>query len=132
MSSILPNPALWSALCSAENCPFAELESLGYAQPIVRKSAWALLQSTVRLSKGKGGKLGELPCFPDRSLEYVLSVLPTLSTAVLRSAWTETDTNVHAVMWQPLLTFLRGTALSAHLVSLTPFGYRPPELLGCG
>ncbi len=63
MSSIIPNPALWSALCSAGNCPFAELESFGYAQPIVRKSAWALLQSTVRLPKGKNESSGNFAVF---------------------------------------------------------------------
>lgn len=30
------------------------------------------------------------------------------------------DTNVHAVMWQPLLTFLRGVTYSMYLISLTP------------
>ena len=63
MSSILSNPALWSALCSADNCPFAELESFGYAQPIVRKSAWALLQSTLRLPRGKDEGLGIVHIF---------------------------------------------------------------------
>ena len=63
MPSILPNPALWSALCSADNCPFAELESLGYAQPIVRKSAWVLLQSTLRLPRGMGEGFGNVHIF---------------------------------------------------------------------
>ena len=63
MSFILLNPALWSTLCSADNCPFAELESFGYAQPIVRKSAWALLQSTLRLPRGKDEGLGNVHIF---------------------------------------------------------------------
>ncbi|KAF8624962.1 hypothetical protein AX15_005604 [Amanita polypyramis BW_CC] len=90
LTAILSNPALWSALCSTDDCPFVELESFGYSQPVVRKSAWLLLQSTLKLPK-----------------DHVLSLLPTLSSAVLRSAWTDTDTTVHSVMWQPLLIFLR-------------------------
>ncbi|KAK2461029.1 hypothetical protein APHAL10511_006970 [Amanita phalloides] len=90
MSSIIPSSALWSALCSAEICPFAGLESFGYAQSVVRKSAWFLLQSSLKLPR-----------------QYILSLLPTLSSAVLRSSWIEMDANVHSAMWQPLLTFLR-------------------------
>jgi E3 ubiquitin-protein ligase listerin len=38
-------------------------------------------------------------------------MLPMLSTAVLRSAWVEPDAAVRGVMWQPLLTFLKGVAI---------------------
>ncbi|KAF8634833.1 hypothetical protein AX17_004084 [Amanita inopinata Kibby_2008] len=91
MTPFFLNPAFWSALCPMESCPFADTESFGYAEPAVRKSAWSLLQCILRLPK-----------------ERVLPLIPVLSSAVLRSAWVETDTNVHAIMWQPLLTFLKG------------------------
>ncbi|KAF8650294.1 hypothetical protein AX16_005322 [Volvariella volvacea WC 439] len=88
---IFQNPALWSALYHAESCPFAPgLESFGFAQPNVRKAAWTLLQTLLRSWKGR-----------------LQSYIPLLSTAVLRSAWVESDTNVHTAMWQPLLTFLK-------------------------
>ncbi|KAM6492444.1 hypothetical protein JOM56_012168 [Amanita muscaria] len=87
---LLSNPALWSALYPAEECPFAALSSFGFAQPGVRKAAWLLVQDALKLPK-----------------EIIHSLLPNLGRAVLLSAWNERDTNVHAVMWQPLLTFLR-------------------------
>lgn len=40
---ILSDARLWSSLCHAQTCPFAEVESFGYAQPGVRTYAWALL-----------------------------------------------------------------------------------------
>ncbi|KAF8151620.1 hypothetical protein B0H34DRAFT_801324 [Crassisporium funariophilum] len=84
------NPALWSSLNSSEICPWVEMESFGFGQPNVRKAAWSLLQSLVTTHK-----------------EAVRSLLPTLSTAVLRSAWMELDTMVQATLWQPLLVFLK-------------------------
>ncbi|KAF8056637.1 hypothetical protein FPV67DRAFT_646018 [Lyophyllum atratum] len=84
------NPALWSSLHHAEQCPFVDLESFGYGQHNVRKSAWALLQALLTVSKTR--------------LE---PLLPILSAATLRSAWVEPDTTVHAMMWQPLLKFLK-------------------------
>lgn len=36
---------------------------------------------------------------------------PLLSAVVLRSAWVEPDATVKNVMWQPLLTFLKGMVL---------------------
>ncbi|PFH48098.1 hypothetical protein AMATHDRAFT_66268, partial [Amanita thiersii Skay4041] len=86
----LSNPGIWSALSPTEACAFVELESFGYAQPPVRRSAWALLQSLLRLSK-----------------EQLRPLISTLSSAVLRSAWIETDANVQSSMWQPLLMFLQ-------------------------
>ena len=43
-----------------------------------------------------------------RTIGIVGPLLSVLSTGILRSAWVEADTTVHAVMWQPLLTFLKG------------------------
>ena len=40
---ILSDARLWSSLCHEQTCPFAEVESFGYAQPLVRSHAWALL-----------------------------------------------------------------------------------------
>src|SRR6266702_2925255 len=40
---ILSDARLWSSLCHEQTCPFAEVESFGYAQPGVRSYAWALL-----------------------------------------------------------------------------------------
>jgi len=47
------NPVIWSALSPLEICPWIGIESFGYAQPNLRKSAWTLLQTllTSHLSK---------------------------------------------------------------------------------
>jgi hypothetical protein len=42
---ILSDARLWSSLSHAQACPFADVESFGYAQPGVRSGAWALLQA---------------------------------------------------------------------------------------
>ncbi|KAF9458921.1 hypothetical protein BDZ94DRAFT_1068633 [Collybia nuda] len=84
------NAALWSSLHHAEHCPFIELESFGFGQPNVRKAGWTLIQTLLQNWKGH--------------LEPLLRIL---SSGILRSAWVEADTTVHAVMWQPLLTFLK-------------------------
>ncbi|KAG6865555.1 hypothetical protein C0991_001559 [Blastosporella zonata] len=84
------NPALWSSLYHADQCPFVGVESFGYGQHNVRKSAWALILSLLSAPKTQ-----------------VESLLPLLSVATLRSAWVESDTTVHTVMWQPLLKFLK-------------------------
>ncbi|KAG6916946.1 hypothetical protein DXG01_004633 [Tephrocybe rancida] len=85
------DPALWSSLYHADQCPFVDVESFGYGQHNVRKSAWGLILSLLSA--------------PKTQLE---SLLPLLSVAALRSAWIDPDTTVHAVMWQPLLKFLKG------------------------
>ncbi|KAI0945042.1 hypothetical protein AcV7_001681 [Taiwanofungus camphoratus] len=85
------NPALWSSLYHARMPPFVQVESFGFNQPGLRSSAWSLLQTLLRTCKG-----------------HLKTLLPVLSTAVLRSAWVEPDANVRGTMWQPLLTFLRG------------------------
>ncbi|KAF9556293.1 hypothetical protein CPC08DRAFT_820566 [Agrocybe pediades] len=84
------NPAVWTILHHAETAPWAEVESFGFAQPNVRKAGWSLLQTLLTSHKDR--------------LEPLLA---TLSTAVLRSAWVESDSNVQSTMWQPLLTFLK-------------------------
>ncbi|KAF8970121.1 hypothetical protein BDZ97DRAFT_1792056 [Flammula alnicola] len=84
------NPALWTILQSAESCPWVEVESFGFAQPNVRKAGWSLVQTLLNTQKTQ--------------LE---AVIPTIGTAILRSAWVETDSTVQGVMWQPLLMFLK-------------------------
>jgi len=42
---ILSDARLWSSLSHAQTCPFADVESFGYAQPGVRSYAWSLLQA---------------------------------------------------------------------------------------
>ncbi|KAF5380135.1 hypothetical protein D9615_006188 [Tricholomella constricta] len=84
------NPALWSSLYHAEQCPFMDIETFGHGQHNVRKNAWALVQALLTIPK-----------------ERLEPLLPILSSATLRSAWVEPDTTVHATMWQPLLKFLK-------------------------
>ncbi|KAF9258177.1 hypothetical protein L218DRAFT_964691 [Marasmius fiardii PR-910] len=92
--SFFDSPALWSALHHAEVCPFWDGgSSFGFGQPSVRKSAWMLLQALLRALKGVA---------VDQQ-----TLLLTLSTAVLRSAWVEPDITVQQIMWQPLLLFLK-------------------------
>ncbi|KAI0747035.1 hypothetical protein C8Q80DRAFT_1178930 [Daedaleopsis nitida] len=87
--STLANPALWSSLYHGRSPPFVDAESFGFEQPVVRRSAWSLLQTLLQTCQGHLGPL-----------------LPVLSGAVLRSAWVEPDTLVRAAMWQPLLIYL--------------------------
>ncbi|KAI9452266.1 hypothetical protein F5148DRAFT_1331820 [Russula earlei] len=87
---ILSDPRLWSSLCHAQTCPFADVESFGHAQPGVRSCAWALLQAL-------------LENWPDE----VARLVPVLSVAVLRSAFAESSEQVRGVMWRPLLKFLK-------------------------
>jgi hypothetical protein len=48
-------------------------------------------------------------CLPSgKKIGMMEPLLPTLSSAVLRSAWVEPDAIVRGTMWQPLLTFLKG------------------------
>ena len=116
------NPALWTSLHHAETSPFADLENFGWNQPVVRKSAWTTLQALLRYWKGTHSfrpSTNNCPVPNEPSdIEPMERILPTLSTAVLRSAWVEPDTAVQGVMWQPLLTFLKGVASS--IVSLFP------------
>ncbi|PIL27721.1 hypothetical protein GSI_10874 [Ganoderma sinense ZZ0214-1] len=86
----LTNPALWSSLYCGKTPPFVETESFGFEQPVVRRSAWSLLQTLVQKCK-----------------EHLDPLVSVLSGAVLRSAWVEIDPNVKGAMWQPLLVFLK-------------------------
>jgi hypothetical protein len=56
---------LWSSLYYAALCPFANLldgESFGFAQPSVRKAAWALVGALLKSSKGPSvSKITTLP-----------------------------------------------------------------------
>ena len=38
--------------------------------------------------------------------ELDVDLLPTIGPAILRSAWTEPDSGVRSVMWEPLLRIL--------------------------
>ncbi|KAG7441328.1 uncharacterized protein BT62DRAFT_937246 [Guyanagaster necrorhizus] len=85
----LSSLVFWSGLHCRESAPFvpADEECFGYGQPAVRKAAWALVQALLR--------------------HPIQTQLSTLSAAILHSAWVESDTTVHTVMWQPLLRFLK-------------------------
>ncbi|KAH9959432.1 hypothetical protein BC827DRAFT_504162 [Russula dissimulans] len=87
---ILSDARLWSSLCHAQTCPFADVESFGYSQPGVRSHAWALLQAL-------------LENWPDE----VAGLVPILSVAVLRSSFAEPSVQVRGVMWRPWLKFLK-------------------------
>ncbi|KAI0336704.1 hypothetical protein GY45DRAFT_1377084 [Cubamyces sp. BRFM 1775] len=84
------NVVLWTSLYHGKVPPFVDTEGFGYAQPVVRRSAWSLLQVLVQKYK-----------------DHLDTFLPTLSSAVLRSAWVEPDPLVRGAMWQPLLVFLK-------------------------
>lgn len=53
----LDNVALWTILYHAQAAPFvpAEIQSFGWDQPGVRKSAWSLLQTLITSCKGTAG-----------------------------------------------------------------------------
>ncbi|KAG7097872.1 hypothetical protein E1B28_005184 [Marasmius oreades] len=92
-TSFFDSPALWSSLYPAERCSFWDGGSFGFGQPNVRKSGWILLQALLRALKGLA--------------DHQKTLLSTLGTAVLRSAWIERDRTVQQNMWQPLLLFLK-------------------------
>ncbi|THU99401.1 hypothetical protein K435DRAFT_855683 [Dendrothele bispora CBS 962.96] len=92
------NPLFWSILHPSASPPFLsssgiEGEGFGVSQPIVRRTGWGLIQSVL-----KG--------FKDEPL-FDSSILPVMSTTILRSAFVETDGTVQMAMWQPFLVFLR-------------------------
>lgn len=132
----LGHPALWTALCHAQRAPFApdDVESFGFNQPGVRRSAWAFLLAVVQNCRSTSGERSSLPnsaslltdCsqfgflflalrdlfFLDK--DHIQSLLPTLSTAALRSAWVESDPGVRgSTMWQSLMTFLNGWSIGS-------------------
>ncbi|KAH0834818.1 hypothetical protein J3R83DRAFT_10427 [Lanmaoa asiatica] len=102
LTTLLSPPAFWSTLHPAivspdsnpvnpQPCPFS-VASFGQGQPQVRQAAWALVGSLVGVFKG---------LLPE-------PLIRILSTAILRSAWVETDTGVRAALGGPLTLFLRG------------------------
>ncbi|KAI9568130.1 hypothetical protein HD554DRAFT_2219143 [Boletus coccyginus] len=87
------HPAAVSSHSSPVNqqlCPFSVV-SFGQGQPQVRRAAWTLVGSLIRVFKDK------LPA----------PLVRILSTVVLRSAWVETDIGVRAALGGPLVVFLR-------------------------
>lgn len=49
----LANAALWSSLYYGKTPPFVDTESFGFEQPVVRRSAWSLLQTLVQKCKSE-------------------------------------------------------------------------------
>lgn len=93
LSVLLSNPLFWTSLCCSEHAPWIpdpEIRSLGHGQPQVRQATWALL--SVLLQRYK---------------DAVEPFIPMLSTALLRSAWVETDSGVRNALFQPVLLFLK-------------------------
>ncbi|EIN09055.1 hypothetical protein PUNSTDRAFT_102600 [Punctularia strigosozonata HHB-11173 SS5] len=103
---LLSNPALWTALYHGRQSPalddHEDLVAFGFEQPGVRRAAWGLLSVLLRSAKHE-----------------VESLLPVLSPALLRAAWTEPDALVRAAMWEPLLVFLQGFP-QAWLIEASP------------
>ena len=98
---MLSDAVFWSSLYHGPQPPWFSDEqladpttspmTLGYGQPLVRRTAWGLLPPLARKWK-----------------QQTESILPVISTAVLRSAWVERDSSVQTAMWEPLLLFLTG------------------------
>jgi len=88
--SLFGNPAFLTSVQPKQNVPWIDLESFGYGQPAVRRNMWSLLQTLFTTKK-----------------EVLQPMASQLSRAVLRSAFVETDSNVQAAMWYPLLVFLK-------------------------
>ncbi|KII91341.1 hypothetical protein PLICRDRAFT_38089 [Plicaturopsis crispa FD-325 SS-3] len=90
LAPLLGDLRLWTSVHPAGSAPYSSVESFGLSQPGVRKAAWASLHALLRNWK-----------------DAIAPMVSSLSVAVLRSAWIELDTAVQAVMWQPLLLFLK-------------------------
>lgn len=101
------NPALWTILHPLQSCPWVDVESFGFAQPNVRKSGWSLVQTLLTLHKGSHGHLLTSIYNSDLRADHLETLVPTIGTAILRSAWIEMDSNVQGAMWEPLLVFLK-------------------------
>jgi hypothetical protein len=55
MAGVLAEPALWTVLFHGETAPWQDAdpaEAFGFGQPVVRRTAWTLLQTLVRHAKG--------------------------------------------------------------------------------
>lgn len=115
----LKNPLLWTVLYHGQNPPFVNSDGFGYGQPNVRKAGWGLLMKLLEDHKGEEDISGLLCRSVIKSFFLVAHMEPllqVLSSAVLRSAWVEPDTLVQGVMWQPLLTFIKGMCVYAPVI----------------
>ncbi|KAI0084737.1 hypothetical protein BDY19DRAFT_969852 [Irpex rosettiformis] len=105
----LENPLLWSSLYHAQNAPFIlsdgdeKVQAIGWDQPAVRRAAWSFLYSII-----------------SNSSTPIEILLPTLSQAVLRSAWVEPDTGVRGAMWGAMLGLLKAHPEAWTLASTSP------------
>ena len=117
LQSLLSNPITFSILHYSARPHFVELglESNAYGcnQPLVRRSAWALVQSLAYPCSGELLPVREfgLPTDPIYCFIGEPTLKPCLASIcayILGSAWVEPDPTVRASMWIPLLTFLRG------------------------
>ncbi|KAH7882407.1 hypothetical protein F5I97DRAFT_1939442 [Phlebopus sp. FC_14] len=89
LTSLLSSTSFWSTLHPSPACPYSA-EVFGFNQPQVRQAAWTLVGSLVKYLHG--------------SIPPV--ILRTISSAILRSAWVETDVGVRAMLGGPLVQFL--------------------------
>ena len=124
LPEFLSNPAVWTALHHAESSPIADMENFGFNQPIVRKAAWSSLQ--LLLQYWKGWSVLTLPIYNAQQgkIGIMGDLLPTMSSAILRSAWVEPDAMVRSIMWQPLLTFLKGWSSFSRLFAFCRINIR--------
>ncbi|KAF7968525.1 hypothetical protein HWV62_30179 [Athelia sp. TMB] len=107
LASLLTSSAFWSAL-NSETDP----DGLGSSQPAVRRAAWALV--SVLVQRWKVGESNPI------STKEKKEVLPVLSGAALRSAWSEPDVGVWRALRDPLLVFLRAYPEAWVLADLAP------------
>lgn len=107
LRDIFSNLAFWTALSPHEIPVWVTFEGFGFRQPNVRKSAWGLVQSLLKLRHGKSFCLLRWVSLA-QDTDELDPLVPILSTVILRSSWVEMDASVQGVMWQPLLTFLKG------------------------
>lgn len=59
-------------------------------------------------------------------LDQLETIVPVLGVAILRSAWIELDSTVQAIMWQPLLMFLKRMYYIC-IAIYVKFSYDSPE-----
>ncbi|KIJ37270.1 hypothetical protein M422DRAFT_33818 [Sphaerobolus stellatus SS14] len=119
--SLLSSPLFWSILHHSPHPPFLSsssdedidplfrvvdtTEGLGTGQPIVRRAAWALVNALVSARTGTNvDRLGAWLKLSDSEDDD--SALKIMATAVLRSAFVESDITVRGSMWEALLLFL--------------------------
>ncbi|KAJ7636847.1 hypothetical protein FB45DRAFT_907475 [Roridomyces roridus] len=107
LPAFLSVPRLWSALNNTQDDADPE-EPIGYAQPALRRAAWAvipaLLQRISSLLQDEG----------------INELRDTLARAVLQAAWVEQDGGVQGAMWGGVLGVLRNNPGAWHL---TPSAY---------